>query len=153
MNYPIWKLLHKVSTAVTILKGYISCIFNEKMRFDERLGDISFCINSILIIPKHLAIDLYAYWLWSFDSPSVLSDLTCKGYWISYLKGIEWKNENLISKINKTLFMYNYLCFLEIPFSIFHEDIFSSICFSSREITNTKTDNSPSLRKELNKRF
>lgn len=69
------------------------------------------------------------------------------------LKGIEWKNEILISKINATLFMYNYLCFLEILFSLFHEDILSSICLSSRETTNTKTDNGPSLRKELNTRF
>lgn len=73
-------------TAVTILKGYISCVFNEKMGFEWRLGDISFCINSILIIPKTLAIDLNAYWFWCFVSPSVLLDFTCKGYWVSYFE-------------------------------------------------------------------
>lgn len=39
--------------------------------------------------------------------------LHVKGIESVTLKGIEWKNENLISKISATLFLYHYLCFLE----------------------------------------
>lgn len=76
--------------------------------------------------------------------------LHVKGIKSVTLKGIEWKNENLISKI--TLFLYHYLYSRDNLFP-FHEDILSSICLSNGEISNTKTDNGPSLREELNTRF
>lgn len=49
-----------MGTALTILKDYIICVFNGKIGLDGRLGDIFLCINSILIIPKPLEIDLNA---------------------------------------------------------------------------------------------
>lgn len=45
--------------------------------------------------------------------------LHLKGIESVTLKGIEWENEDLISKINATLFLYHYLCYLEISFFYF----------------------------------
>jgi len=50
-----------MAPAGTISKDDISYIFDGKMGFDGILEDSSFYINSSLLIPKPLAIDLNAY--------------------------------------------------------------------------------------------